>query len=199
KDKNGNPVKDKDSTPGNGFTKGEDDDDDELINVTPLGSIGDFVWKDLNDNGQQNVGEPGIQNVKVILWTGTVNGPTSKRDSMLTDATGKYLFTNLPLGTYYVQFDTKSLPDTCQLSLNSNVGSDATDSDANPTTGITSAIVLSPTNRNDLTVDAALTTFDLSLTKSLASGQSGNVAAGDNVTFTLTVKNEGSMTATAIA
>ncbi|MCP1381405.1 T9SS type B sorting domain-containing protein [Runella salmonicolor] len=35
RDKNGNTVKDKDSTPGNGFNKGEDDDDDELINVTP--------------------------------------------------------------------------------------------------------------------------------------------------------------------
>ncbi|WP_037326043.1 Ig-like domain-containing protein [Runella zeae] len=33
KDKNDNPVKDKDSTPGNGFTKGEDDDDDEPITI----------------------------------------------------------------------------------------------------------------------------------------------------------------------
>ncbi|MCP1381406.1 SdrD B-like domain-containing protein, partial [Runella salmonicolor] len=199
RDKNGNTVKDKDSTPGNGFNKGEDDDDDELINVTPLGSIGDFVWKDLNDNGQQDSGEPGVKNVKVILWTGTQSGPTTKRDSMLTDLNGKYLFTNLPLGTYYVQFDTQSLPDTCKLSLNQNVGSDVSDSDANPTTGISPAVVLTTVNRNDLTIDAGLTTFDLSLTKSLASGQSANVAPGDNVTYTLTVKNEGSMTASAIA
>ncbi|WP_162793711.1 SdrD B-like domain-containing protein [Runella rosea] len=199
RDVKGNPVKDVDSTPGNGFTKGEDDDDSEPINVTPLGSIGDFVWKDLNDNGQQNIGEPGVQNVKVILWSGTVNGPTAKLDSMLTDVNGKYLFTNLPLGTYYVQFDTKSLPDTCKLSLNQNVGSDLSDSDADPTTGISPAVVLTAENRNNLTIDAGLTTFDLSLTKSLASGQSGNVAAGDTVTYTLTVKNEGSMTASAIA
>ncbi|TAE90461.1 MAG: DUF11 domain-containing protein, partial [Runella slithyformis] len=36
KDKDGNPApKDKDSTPGNGFDKGEDDDDDETIFFTP--------------------------------------------------------------------------------------------------------------------------------------------------------------------
>ncbi|AEI49377.1 conserved repeat domain protein [Runella slithyformis DSM 19594] len=198
RDKNGNPVKDKDSTPGNGFTKGEDDDDDEPVNVTPLGSIGDFVWKDRNDNGLQDSGEPGVRNVKVILWTGNAGGPVAKRDSMLTDINGKYLFTGLPLGTYYVQFDPKSLPDTCQLSLTPNAGDDTKDSDANPATGVTPAVVLTLDKRNDLTVDAGLTTFDLSLTKSLASGQSANVAPGDNVTFTLTVKNEGSMTATAI-
>ncbi len=198
KDKNGNPVKDKDSTPGNGFNKGEDDDDDEPVNVTPLGSIGDYVWKDLNDNGQQEGTEPGVRNVQVILWTGTQSGPTAKLDSMLTDVNGKYLFTGLPLGTYYVQFDTKSLPDTCQLSLNQNVGPDGSDSDANPTTGITPAVVLTVDKRNDLTVDAGLTTFDLALSKSLAAGQSAEVAPGDNVTFTLTVKNEGSMTARSI-
>ncbi|WP_428657071.1 SdrD B-like domain-containing protein [Runella sp.] len=199
KDKNGNPVKDKDSTPGNGFTKGEDDDDDEPINVVPLGSIGDYVWKDRNDNGQQDSGEPGVKNVKVILWTGTANGPTAKKDSMLTGTDGKYLFTNLPIGTYYVQFDPKSLPDTCQLSLKPNTGSDVTDSDADPTTGFSGPVVLTVNNRSDLTVDAAVTNFDLALTKTLASGQSANVLPGDNVTFTLTVKNEGSMTATAIA
>ena len=196
KDRNGNTVKDKDSTPGNGFTRGEDDDDDEPIQVTPLGSIGDFVWKDRNDNGQQDAGEPGVQNVKVILWTGNANGPLSKRDSVLTGVNGQYLFSNLPVGTYYVQFDTKSLPDTCQLSLRPNTGSDVTDSDADPITGVTGPIVLTPEKRSDLTVDAGLTNFDLALTKSLAAGQSANVAPGDLVTFTLTVKNEGSMTAT---
>jgi uncharacterized repeat protein (TIGR01451 family)/gliding motility-associated-like protein len=199
KDKNGNPVKDKDSTPGNGFTKGEDDDDDEPIRVTPLGSIGDFVWKDRNDNGQQDAGEPGVKGVKVILWTGTANGPVAKKDSMLTGVDGRYLFTNLSVGTYYVQFDTKTLPDTCQLSLRPNTGSDVTDSDADPITGITSAVVLTPQKRSDLTIDAAVTTFDLALNKSLAAGQAADVIPGDLVTFTLTVKNEGSMTATAIA
>ncbi|WP_298362769.1 SdrD B-like domain-containing protein [Runella sp.] len=199
KDKNGNPVKDQDSTPGNGFTKSEDDDDDEPVRVTPLGSIGDFVWKDRNDNGQQDSGEPGVKGVKVILWTGTASGPVAKKDSMLTGTDGKYLFTNLLVGTYYVQFDTKTLLDTCKLSLKPNTGSDVTDSDADPITGITPAVVLTPQKRSDLTIGAGLTTFRLALNKSLAAGQSTDVALGDLVNFTLTVKNEGSMTATAIA
>ena len=30
---------------------------------SPLATIGDFVWSDLNGNGQQDPGEPGIQGV----------------------------------------------------------------------------------------------------------------------------------------
>ncbi|NBB18706.1 DUF11 domain-containing protein, partial [Runella sp. CRIBMP] len=212
--KGGDDTKDSDFDPTTGFsqvvsidpTKSGLNKNNPTIDgalYSPLGSIGDFVWKDLNDNGQQDVAEPGVKNVRVILWTSSGTTPITAIDTTFTDVNGYYSFTNLVGGTYQVQFDTQSLPDTCQLSLNQNVGSDVTDSDANPISGLTAAIVIDPTksgiNKDNLTVDAALTTFDLSLTKSLASGQSGNVAAGDNVTFTLTVKNEGSMTATAIA
>ena len=191
-------MKDKDSTPGNGFTKGEDDDADEPVRVTPLGSIGDFVWKDRNDNGQQDAGEPGVRNVRVVLYKATGNA-FSAIDTTFTGINGDYLFTNLPVGTYRILFDATSLPDTCQLSLRPNTGSDVTDSDADPITGFTADIVLTPQKRSDLTIDAALTNFDLALDKSLASGQSADVTPGELVTFTLTVKNEGSMTATAIA
>jgi large repetitive protein len=208
-DKGGDDAKDNDFNATSGLSqvvkldpeKGGIDKDNPTIDgalFSPLGSIGDFVWKDRNDNGQQDVGEPGVKGVKVILWTGTATGPVSKRDSVFTGTDGRYLFSNLPLGTYYVQFDPKSLPDTCQLSLLPNTGSDLTDSDANPITGVTGPVVLTPEKRDDLTVDAGLTTFDLALDKSLAAGQSANVKAGDNVKFTLTVRNEGSMTATNI-
>jgi uncharacterized repeat protein (TIGR01451 family) len=84
--------------------------------------------------------------------------------------------------------------------LNQNVGSDVTDNDANPATGRTATIVIDPTkggiDKDNPTVDAAVTTFDLALSKTLAAGQAANVAPGDLVTFTLRVKNEGSMTAT---
>jgi len=33
----------------------------------PTGKIGDFVWSDLNSNGIQDAGEPGIYNVTVQL------------------------------------------------------------------------------------------------------------------------------------
>lgn len=166
---------------------------------SPLGSIGDFVWKDYNDNGQQDAGEPGMKNVRVILYKGSGNIFTPI-DTAYTGISGDYLFTNLTGGSYQIVFDPTSLPDTCKLSLNQNVGSDVTDNDANPATGRTATIVIDPTkggiDKDNPTVDAAVTTFDLALSKTLAAGQAANVAPGDLVTFTLRVKNEGSMTAT---
>ncbi len=211
--KGGDDTKDSDFDPTTGFsqvvsidpTKGGIDKDNPTIDgalYSPLGSIGDYVWKDLNDNGQQDSGEPGVKNVRVILWTSNGTTPTTAIDTTFTDVSGYYSFTNLSGGKYQVQFDPTSLPDTCQLSINQNVGPDATDNDANPTTGITAAVTLDPTkggiDKDNPTIDAAVTTFDLALSKTLAAGQSANVAPGDNVTFTLTVKNEGSMTARSI-
>ena len=58
-----------------------------------LGSIGDFVWNDLNGNGIQESGEPGIAGVTVSLS----NGATTT-----TSAGGAYAFNNLTPGTYTV-------------------------------------------------------------------------------------------------
>jgi uncharacterized repeat protein (TIGR01451 family) len=62
--------------------------------------IGDFVWNDLNTNGLQNVGEPGISNIFVTLYD--VN--TNFVQATLTDTTGFYSFTNLISGIYFVGF-----------------------------------------------------------------------------------------------
>jgi hypothetical protein len=65
----------------------------------PVGSIGDYVWKDANKNGIQDTNEEGVNGVKVILWNADPSGtPTSKRDSTTTAGGGKYLFNNLPKG-----------------------------------------------------------------------------------------------------
>src|SRR5262249_10276276 len=41
--------------------------------ATVLGSIGDFVWNDINHNGLQDAGEPGVQGVGVTLLDGSGN------------------------------------------------------------------------------------------------------------------------------
>ena len=64
-------------------------------------SIGDFVWHDMNANGLQDGGEPGIPGVIVTL-SGAASATTT------TNASGLYLFTNLCAGTYYVQVATPS-------------------------------------------------------------------------------------------
>ena len=62
-----------------------------------LGSIGDFVWSDLDGDGVQDPGEDGIENVSVtlILGDGTELVTT-------TDSDGSYVFDNLPSGNYTV-------------------------------------------------------------------------------------------------
>ena len=89
---------DPDSTPGNGSTT-EDDDDSVTITVVPT-SLGDRVWLDLDADGTQDVGEPGIPNVTVELRDAGPNGTFGDGDdpavvTTTTDAAGAYAFGNL--------------------------------------------------------------------------------------------------------
>jgi uncharacterized repeat protein (TIGR01451 family) len=72
---------------------------DNYYGVPPCtGKIGDFVWNDLNANGIQNTGEPGIGSVVLQLQNsgGTVIQTTS------STSTGYYQFTGVCAGTYSV-------------------------------------------------------------------------------------------------
>ncbi len=63
----------------------------------PLASLGDLVWHDLNSNGIQEPGEPGIANVVVEL-----HGPSGLVGTTTTTDTGYYEFVGLAAGTYTV-------------------------------------------------------------------------------------------------
>ncbi len=90
------------------------------------GTIGDFVWDDLNGNGLQDPGEPGIPNVIVFLTAGDGTFITEKP----TDATGHYEFDNLLPGDYHV-----GVKNPCPNSP-SGVGDDPSiDSNPNPPGG----------------------------------------------------------------
>jgi uncharacterized repeat protein (TIGR01451 family) len=128
--------------------------------ISPKGSIGDFVWKDLNDNGQQDSGEPGVDGVKVILWSANTNGqPLAKLDSTVTASGGKYSFINLSKGAYIIQIVTGTLPDSCLISSKKDVGNDATDNDFT-TTGLSPVVNLDPAlgglSKDNPTIDAGL-------------------------------------------
>ncbi|MCS6836523.1 MAG: GEVED domain-containing protein [Anaerolineae bacterium] len=76
--------------------------------VGDLLSLGNRVWLDPNNNGQQDTGENGIANVRVSLYrdvdnNGIPDGPAIQ--TTLTDANGYYLFDNLPPGRYIVGLD----------------------------------------------------------------------------------------------
>ena len=90
----------------------------------PVGSIGDYVWTDQNNDGQQTAGELPIAGVKVYLYNGA---GTVKLDSTVTDANGKYLFDSLLTGSYKVKF----VAPAGTIPAKQNVGDDTKDSDAN--------------------------------------------------------------------
>ena len=117
-----------------------------------LGSIGNFVWNDLNGDGKQDGGELGVTGVSVTLID-KVTGAIVKATT--TDKNGAYLFSDLPYGTYNVVFG--NLPAGFMFSPK-DASSDSIDSDADPITGKTADIVLNAGNQNDNTVDAGIRT-----------------------------------------
>lgn len=86
------------------------------------GSIGDYVWEDLNRDGKQEVGEPGIPDVPVQLF--------DMNDSLLmttmSDANGLYVFAGVPAGIYYLKFNADNtyaatIPNQGIAALNSDI------------------------------------------------------------------------------
>ena len=113
--------------------------------------LGDFVWHDLNADGIQNAGEPGIAGAAVELFSCPAEGEGTLLATTTTNANGLYLFANLLPGDYYVQF---AKPDGFLFASPVLQGSNpALDSDADPTTGRTQCVALAEGESN-LTLDA---------------------------------------------
>ncbi|MGJ8726603.1 MAG: SdrD B-like domain-containing protein [Roseibacillus sp.] len=91
--------------PGDVFLNGDFGYQPEV--TAPLGSIGDTVWNDLNGDGVEDAGEPGIGGVTVSLiddldgdgvWD--VGEPIINTTTTASD--GSYIFDNLPYDDYIV-------------------------------------------------------------------------------------------------
>jgi hypothetical protein len=110
--------------------------------------IGDFVWHDLNQDGIQDMDEPGVEGVVVHLMdcAGQMLAET------MTDADGWYAFCELTPGDYSIHF---VLPDGWAFSPQDQGGDDAKDSDADTATGLTACTTLDP-GENDWTWDAGI-------------------------------------------
>ena len=79
------------------------------------GAIGDRVWVDLDEDGQQDPTELGIEDVTVrLIGPGPDNIFDTGDDVVLatdtTDPMGLYRFDNLPAGAYQVEVDPTTLP-----------------------------------------------------------------------------------------
>jgi hypothetical protein len=94
---------------------------------TPI-NIGNFVWDDLDGDGKQDAGEPGLSGVTVQLWNGA---KTEMLASAVTNASGNYTVVAPLPGAYRVRVVLPGAQD--QFSPKDGAGGDDTDdSDVNP-------------------------------------------------------------------
>jgi hypothetical protein len=119
--------------------------------------VGNFVWNDLNSNGIQDTGEPGVAGAVVELFSstdGTIgNSDDVSRGIAITDANGNYAFSGVPDGlNYYEVFRT---PVGYTFTVKDATGSnDTNDSDAD-STGVTAMFTVTA-GQIDTTRDAGL-------------------------------------------
>ena len=123
------------------------------LGLIAIGSLGNYVWYDLDKDGRQDSGEPAVSGIKVYL----LNASGIKIDSAITDASGKYSFYNLESGQYRVKFE---VPKGTITTL-SNAVEDTDDSDVDGS-GLTSLITIDTSQpiinlqRNNPTIDMGL-------------------------------------------
>ncbi len=193
-----NPIDadDSDANPTTGitptFTVGTTNITDIDGGFVQTGSIAGNVFADNDQNGQDdsNIAYPNV-NVYLLDSNGNIIA------TVKTDDNGDYIFTDVPPGSYTVDFATTDpdLPIGSSVTTQ-NTGSDATDSDISPTTGETATISVAP-GQDVIDVDAGLLqTIDLVLTKS---ANVASVQTGGSLTYIVTVRNLGPANATGVS
>jgi len=146
------PADDFDSTPDddpdNDLPDEDDTDEAEVPVVSSNGSIGDFVFNDLDGDGIQDFNEPGIEGVVVTLFDVFDNVVAV----VVSDENGFYEFVDVPAGDYFIVFEIED--EDLEPTL-ADVGDDDQDSDITEENGPGStAIFTLDTGQNDDTRDA---------------------------------------------
>ncbi|HUP59630.1 MAG TPA: SdrD B-like domain-containing protein [Thermoanaerobaculia bacterium] len=68
-------------------------------------SIGNRIWHDVDNDGVQDPGEPGIPNIDIVITNGTGTGCAGAGCRVTTDAGGFWIVTGLTNGTFTVNVD----------------------------------------------------------------------------------------------
>ncbi|MGE5621136.1 MAG: SdrD B-like domain-containing protein [archaeon] len=154
------------------------------------GKLGDLVWNDLNGNGIQDTGEPGLQGITVELH----NCLGTYYSSRITDSKGFYTFINIPPGSYYIKVITTGY----SVSPMNQGTNDALDSDLGAD-GRTACVDITA-GSYVTTLDAGLmqvqtVNTDLQVTMSVSKS---NLQCDENFYYTVTVKNNGPAAASGV-
>ena len=185
----------------------DQDFNDADFGYEPTGSIGDFVWLDVNGDGVQDGGaEAGIGGVTVDLYldndsSGTVTAGDSLVGTETTDGTGAYDFTNLLPGDYVVTVtDTGgAIPPSTQTggadptAVSLGMGQDYNDADFGyePTGSIGDFVWLDLNGDGVQDGGAELGISGVTVDLYLDNDSSGTVTAGDSLVGTETTDGTG--------
>ncbi len=151
--------------------------------ILPPAEVRSSVWNDLDADGIQDAGEPGVAGAGVEIYSSTDstigNGDDVLVAQTVTDNAGNYILGNLPSNVnYYLKF---RAPVGFTFTTKDAGGDDALDSDAD-STGATSLFTLSG-GQSDATRDAGLLgvspSFGYALRLGAAYDDSGESAATD--------------------
>ncbi len=135
--------------------------------------VGDFIWDDLNNNGDQDFGEPGVPGVTVELVLES-NGSTYSATA--SNSLGFYSFSVVPPDNYRIRVS--NLPGGYQFVTQNAGATDAVDSDVNTTTGLSDLFTIS-SNTFNTTIDAGITQPAGSTPDMSISGNSNEILDGD--------------------
>lgn len=116
-----------------------------VTNFSVANAVGDRVWFDADGDGIQDGGEVGLTGVVVRVYGSASNLLMTTTSGVA----GAYAFTNLPTGSYFLEFATP----TNYLATLQDQGGDTLDSDISTNTGRTAAFTLSG-GTNDTSRDA---------------------------------------------
>ncbi|GMV29769.1 MAG: hypothetical protein AMXMBFR59_18940 [Rhodanobacteraceae bacterium] len=190
-------------------------------------SLGNLVWHDRNNNGRVDGGENGMAGIAVALYRDSDNNGTPDGAAIATtstDANGNYRFAALDPDTYLVEI---TPPAGWRTSTGSGLppllptgtyepapdpDNDVNDDDNGTLVAatlrsapVTLAAGTEPVNDGDTDADSNLSidfgllgNFDLALRKTLSAGQPGPFTPGADVSFDITVLNQGGIPATTI-
>ncbi len=164
---------------------------------SPLGSIGDFVWKDTNNNGLQDTGELGAEGIKLELYASDALGNPigAAINTATTNTSGFYTFNNLLKGDYVVRIVASTLPATYLLSNKVDAGDDTKDSDFNPTSGYSAKISIDPfvsVLKDNPTIDGAIY-LPIVCAELVAIAVDADICSGDTTSIRGTIAGGGSV------